>query len=85
MTPMHTPLLRRGLKTPGMGNLIKKIGNKAAGTMKVEKVGIMQLVEPHELEQFKEFDSTGQEVEQIEEISPPRGRKCLERFRFSER
>lgn len=85
MTPVHTPLLRHGLKTPGMGNLIKKIGNKAAGTMKVEKVGITQILEAQELEQSKQFDSAEREVEQIEEISPPRGRKFLERFRFSGR
>jgi hypothetical protein len=83
MTPVHTPVLRRGIQTPGMANLMKKMGNKGSGMMKVEKVAFSRMVEVEKLEQVEHSDRMEQEeVEQIEEISPPRGRRGLERFRF---
>lgn len=83
MTPVHTPVLRRGIQTPGMANLMKKMGNKGSGMMKVEKVAFSRMGEVEKLEQVEHSDRMEQEeVEQIEEISPPRGRRGLERFRF---
>jgi len=81
MTPVHTPVLRRAVKTPGMGNMISKacvvttFGKTTTTTSKV----MQQVVESDEMNEMAKV-SAG--VEQIEEVSPPRGRTSLERFRF---
>ena len=77
MTPVHTPLLRRTVRTPGMGNLITKaaVTTVAVGNATVKTSRVMETVDMEGMD-------GGVGVEQIEEVSPPRGRNNLERFRF---
>ena len=63
MTPVHTPLLRRTVRTPGMGNLITKaaVTTITVGNSTVKTSRVMETVDMEGMD-------GGVGVEQIEEV-----------------